>query len=205
MDDRILDSITGSALQLGVVSLLCLIAWAVMGRRRARLREWLGLKGAPAGLTLIATAAGVGGALLLLQTPGLAELASGPGTVIHAVTGGGPPDPAVFVALALAALIKTALAEELLFRGLIARRLYGLMGFWPGNLAQAVLFAAIHMPILLLPQGRGLMGGAMIGFAFVMALVAGWLNERRGQGSILPGYGLHAGANLTTYWMLALA
>ncbi|MDO9608856.1 MAG: hypothetical protein Q7J26_10060 [Brevundimonas sp.] len=136
MDDRILGSITGTALQLGVVSLICLIAWALVGRRRAGLREWLGLKGAPPGLTLIAAAVGVGGALFLLQTPGLAELAAGPGTVIHAITGGGPADAAVLVALAFAALFKTALAEELLFRGLIARRLYGLMGFWPGNLGQ---------------------------------------------------------------------
>jgi membrane protease YdiL (CAAX protease family) len=136
VDDRILGSITGTALQLGVVSLICLIAWALVGRRRAGLREWLGLKGAPPGLTLIAAAVGVGGALFLLQTPGLAELAAGPGTVIHAITGGGPADAAVLVALAFAALFKTALAEELLFRGLIARRLYGLMGFWPGNLGQ---------------------------------------------------------------------
>jgi len=134
------------------------------------------VKGASAGLTLFASAAGACGALLVLQTPGLAELASGPGTVIHGVIGGGPPEAAVLAALALAVLIKTALAEELLFRGLIARRLFGVMAFWPGNLSQAALFAAIHLPILLLPQGRGLLGGVMIGFAFVMALAAGWLN-----------------------------
>ncbi|WP_396592763.1 lysostaphin resistance A-like protein [Brevundimonas sp. R86498] len=174
-----------------------------MARRKASVRDWLGLKGASIGLVLSATAAGAGAAFFLLQTPGLASLASGPGTVIHAVTGGSPPDANLLVALALAALFKTALAEELLFRGLIAKRLYGLLGFHGGNLGQAVLFAAIHLPILLLPQGRGVIGGAVIGFALVVALVSGWLNERLGRGSILPGYGLHAGANLTTYWMLA--
>jgi hypothetical protein len=44
----------------------------------------------------------------------------------------------------------------------------------------------------------------MIGFATVMAVVSGWLNERRARGSILPGFTLHAAANLTTYLGLAL-
>lgn len=159
---------------------------------------------------LIAAAAGAASAALLLQTPGLAELASGPGTVIRAVVDEGRAGAVAVAALAVAALavaalVKTALAEELLFRGLIARRLYAWTGFTVGNGLQAALFAAVHLPILLLPQGSGLIGAAMIGFAFLMPLAAGWLNERRAGGSILPGYGLHAGANLTTYLTLALA
>lgn len=199
----LIESVASAALQLGVVALLCLIAWAILGRRRWRLRAWLGLKGASAALVLIAAAAGAASAALLLQTPGLAELASGPGTVIHAVIGEGRPGAVGLAALAVAALVKTALAEELLFRGLIARRLYAWTGFTVGNGLQAALFAAVHLPVLLL--GRSLIGAAMIGFAFLMALAAGWLNERRAGGSILPGYGLHAGANLMTYLMLALA
>lgn len=201
----LIESVASAALQLGAAALLCLIAWAIFGRRRWGLRAWLGLKAAPAGLVLIAAAAGAAGAALLLQAPGLAELASGPGTVIRAVVGEGRPGAVGLAALAVAALVKTALAEELLFRGLIARRLYAWTGFTVGNGLQAALFAAVHLPVLLLPQGRSPIGAAMIGFAFLMALAAGWLNERRAGGSILPGYGLHAGANLTTYLMLALA
>ena len=152
----------------------------------------------------MAAVAGVAGAVALLQVPGLRELASGPGTAVHTVTGG-RTDMAAIVALAMVALLKTAFAEELLFRGLIAKRLYGALGFWGGNLTQSLLFGAIHLPILLLPEGRSVIGGAMIGFAVLISLVAGWLNERRARGSILPGLGLHAGANLATYLMLALA
>src|SRR5690606_16375871 len=87
----LIESVASAALQLGAAALLCLIAWAIFGRRRWGLRAWLGLKAAPAGLVLIAAAAGAAGAALLLQAPGLAELASGPGTVIRAVVGEGRP------------------------------------------------------------------------------------------------------------------
>lgn len=203
MDEVLVGALSATAIQLGAVAMVCVIAWAVFGRRRSGLFAWVGLTGAPAWLVVAAAAAGALGALALLQVPGLRELASGPGTAVHAVAGG-RADIAALAALAVAALVKTAFAEELLFRGLIARRLYGPLGFWGGNLVQAALFGAVHLPILMLPEGRGLIGVSMIGFAFLVALAAGWLNERRGNGSILPGFGLHAGANLTTYMMLAL-
>lgn len=203
MDDVLVSVLSGTAIQLGVVIAVCVIAWAIFGRRRSGLFGWVGLTGASAGWVAVVAAAGALAALALLQVPGLKALASGPGTVVHDIAGG-RTDMAALSALAVAALVKTAFAEELLFRGLIAKRLYGPLGFWGGNIVQALLFGVIHLPILLLPQGRGLIGAAMIGFAVLISLVAGWLNERKAKGSILPGWGLHAGANLTTYLMLAL-
>ncbi len=202
MDDIIINATASTAVQLGVAILICVIAWVVFGRRRTGLFAWVGLTGASFTLVAIAFAAGALAAVGLLQVPGLRELATEPGTVIHTVADG-RSDIAALVALALVALFKTAFAEELVFRGLIAKRLYGPLGFWGGNLAQAALFGAIHLPILLLPAGRSVIGAAMIGFAVLISLVAGWLNERRADGSILPGLALHAGANLTTYLMLA--
>lgn len=202
MDEIIINAAVGTAVQLGVTVLICVAAWAIFGRRKTGLFSWVGLTGASFLLVTLAFVAGALAAAGLLQAPGLRELATGPGTAVHTVTGG-RADVAVLIALTLVALIKTAFAEELLFRGLIAKRLYGSLGFWGGNLTQSVLFGAVHLPILLLPQGRSLIGVAMIGFAVLISLAAGWLNERRAEGSILPGLGLHAGANLTTYLMLA--
>ena len=134
----------------------------------------------------------------------MATLASGPGTVIAASTPNGVTAGAIVV-LAVGAVFKTAFAEELFFRGLIGKRLYGAMGFWPGNLVQALLFGAVHLPLLLLPDAPRQTVLLMIGFVTVLALVSGWLNERRAGGSILPGFALHAAGNLTTYLGLALA
>lgn len=202
--DRVLsDAALGTFVQVSVAALVCFGAWAIFARKRAGPLTWLGLTSAPAGLVVFAFATGALTAVALLQIPRLSDVASAPGTVVHQVAGG-HADFAALVALATVALIKAAFAEELVFRGLIAKRLYKRLGLWGGNVVQAGLFAAIHLPVLILPEARNLIGAGMIGFAFLIALVAGWLNERKANGSIWPGVGLHAGANLTTYLMLAL-
>ena len=46
--------------------------------------------------------------------------------------------------LLLMAMFKTSLAEEILFRGFLAKRLIRMAGFVKGNITQAVLFGMIH-------------------------------------------------------------
>jgi uncharacterized protein len=198
-----IDGLIGAILQVGVVLIVCLVAWLIFGRRKASFRVWVGLTGAPPLLLLLCLALGGVGAWLLLQAPGVSALASGPGTVIAASTPDGVTAGAIVV-LVVAAVFKTAFAEELLFRGLIGKRLYAAIGFWPGNLVQALLFGAVHLPLLLLPDAPRETVLLMVGFVTVLALVSGWLNERRADGSILPGFALHAAGNLTTYLGLAL-
>lgn len=197
------EGLIGTTLQVSAVLIVCLVAWLIFGRRKAPFRVWIGLTGAPPTLLALCLVAGAAGAWLLLQAPGVATLASGPGTVIAASTPDGVTTAALVV-LVVSAVFKTAFAEELLFRGLIAKRLYAFIGFWPGNLVQALLFGAIHLPLLLLPEAPRQTALVLISFIILLALAAGWLNERRGGGSILPGFALHAGANLTTYLILAL-
>lgn len=198
-----IDGLLGAVLQVGVVLIVCLVAWLIFGRRKAPFRVWVGLTAAPPLLLLLCLALGAAGAWLLLQAPGVSALASGPGTVIAASTPDGVTAGAIVV-LVVAAVFKTAFAEELLFRGLIGKRLYAAMGFWPGNLVQALLFGAVHLPLLLLPEAPRQTVLLMVGFVTGLALVSGWLNERRAAGSILPGFALHAAGNLTTYLGLAL-
>lgn len=198
-----IDGLVGAVLQVGVVLIVCLVAWLLFGRRKASFRTWLGLTGAPPLLLLLCLVFGAAGAWLLLQAPGVAALASGPGTVIAASTLNGVTAGAIVV-LVVGAVFKTAFAEELFFRGLIGKRLYAGMGFWPGNLVQALLFGAVHLPLLLLPDAPRQTVLLMIGFVTALALVSGWLNERRAGGSILPGFALHGAGNLTTYLGLAL-
>jgi membrane protease YdiL (CAAX protease family) len=200
----VVEGLINTVIQVGVVLIVCLVAWLIFGRRKASFRNWVGLTGAPPLLLLLCLAIGAAGAWLLLQASGVAALASGPGTVIAASMPDGVTVGAIVVLVA-SAVFKTAFAEELLFRGLIGKRLYGAMGFWPGNLVQALLFGAVHLPLLLLPDAPRQTVLLMIGFATVMAVVSGWLNERRAGGSILPGFALHGAGNLTTYLGLALA
>ena len=198
-----IEGLINTVIQVGAVLIVCIVAWLIFGRRKAPFGRWVGLTGAPPVLLIVCIAAGAVLAWLLLQAPGVAGLAASPGTVIAATTAGGVTASSLAV-LAFSAVLKTAFAEELLFRGLIGKRLYGFLGFWPGNLLQALLFGAVHLPLLLLPEAPRQTVVLMIGFATVMAVASGWLNERRARGSILPGFALHAAANLTTYLGLAL-
>jgi membrane protease YdiL (CAAX protease family) len=59
--------------------------------------------------------------------------------------------PSAFAIIVVVAFIQTGLAEELLFRGFMAKRLIALLGFQRGNALQALLFVAPH---LLLFVGR---------------------------------------------------
>lgn len=54
------------------------------------------------------------------------------------------------VVILLSALIKTALAEEILFRGFLAKRLIAVTNFQIGNTIHALIFGAIHALIFLL-------------------------------------------------------
>ena len=74
------EGLIGTVAQVGVVLIVCLVAWLIFGRRKASFRVWLGLTGAPPLLLLLCLALGVAGAWLLLRSPGVATLASGPGT-----------------------------------------------------------------------------------------------------------------------------
>ena len=99
------------------------------------------------------------------------------------------------VPVLLFAIVQTSLAEELFFRGFLGKRVIARWGFAPGNAAQAIAFGILHVamfasfadPIRLLVIGI-LMGAS--------GWIVGWLNEEGAGGSILPGWALHASANL---------
>ena len=91
--------------------------------------------------------------------------------------------------------MQTSLAEEIFFRGFLGKRVIARWGFAPGNVAQAIVFGILHVamfasfadPVRLL--AIGILTGAN-------GWIAGWLNEEGAGGSILPGWALHASANL---------
>ena len=108
-------------------------------------------------LVLAGALVGAGATVAIWYTvPAYAELLSGehsPGVRFSALG-----SPAL---LLVAALIHGALGtgfwEELLFRGVLARRLMAWLGFVPGNVLQGVLFTAMHNGLVALTlPGAGL-------------------------------------------------
>jgi membrane protease YdiL (CAAX protease family) len=108
--------------------------------------------------------------------------------------------------LLIAAVLKTGFCEELFFRGFVAKRLIARLGFARGNLLQAIAFMAVHVPMVLAVPAEsrsiGLLSFVIVN-PFMCSLLSVWLNEKQGGGSIVPGWILHAGANVTAYSVAA--
>lgn len=102
--------------------------------------------------------------------------------------------PAVFIiSLLLHSFIRTGLSEEILFRGFIAKLLIPKIGFFYGNLVQAVLFG---MPHFLFLNGVSVyirifhvIRSTIVGFIFC------YVNEKEADGSIVPSWIFHGIAN----------
>jgi len=144
-----------------------------------------------------------GATAILLAIPSVRILSAGPSSVIGKAMADGTSSETLVI-LALIAVFKTSLSEEILFRGVIGKPLIEKFGFAIGNTIQAIAFAAVHLLLLLDPNADRLAAYVLIAFAGTMGWINGWLNERLGRGSIVPGWVVHAVANLLAYWALAL-
>jgi len=203
-----LSALVSSLLQVLALTGVAFLAYLPVRRAAPGFRAWVGLT-APQGRTLLeGLGLGLVGALammLLFSLPGFRELAGGPNTVAGKLRAAGP-SASTLVQLVLYAVVQTALAEEIFFRGFLAKRLIGWLGFPAGSIVQALLFGALHL-LLFVGAGEGAFSPARAAGVAGVTTLLGWalaaLNETRGNGSILPGWTAHAVVNLLTYAVLA--
>lgn len=112
--------------------------------------------------------------------------------------------PLSVVTLLLIGCVKTSLAEEILFRGFVAKRFMSWLGFAKGNFWQSFLFAAIHV-LLFWALTKAEWPFLLFIFALsgIAAYLIGYIKEKIGLGSILPGWVAHGIGNLVSYWIIA--
>ena len=153
---------------------------------------------------LAGLAVGVAGIIVMCINPEIRRTAAGKGTVPEQIKQLASPTGKL-VSILIIAFVKTALAEEILFRGFIAKRLISWMGYQTGNLLQSIIFGAIHVLLFLSIPGVSL---AFLTFSFLLPGMSGYLachfNEKRGKGSIYPGWVMHVLGNLISYAFLVL-
>jgi len=95
-------------------------------------------------------------------------------------------------------VVQTALAEELLFRGLIAGSLLRRLPLAWANLVQALIFLVPHFAILLIAPEVWV----ILPVVFAGALVFGWIRIK--SGSIIGPWLMHASGNVTMALMVAV-
>ena len=202
------DAVISAILQVAVFTAVPLFTYLATRRRAAGFAEYVGLFAPTARAMALATAFSVVTlgllALVLALYPEVRGVLGGPGTSAGRLREAGPSALGIGLLL-VGAVIQTSLSEEILFRGFVAKRLIERLGFRWGNLLQAVVFALPHLALLLVPDAHPTAAAAagLFLYPFAMGLVLAYLNERVGNGSIVPGWWAHALGNAGGYALLA--
>ncbi|MGY6661154.1 MAG: CPBP family intramembrane glutamic endopeptidase [Glycocaulis sp.] len=197
-----------AGVQIALAMLLVFLVWLIFARKRSGFLKFSGLHGAPVqamGLALIAALIFAPLTVAVFMLPGLEDAAAGPDTVTGRVQAlGMTPETAVIIFII--AFLKTSGSEEIVFRGLIAKRLIAWLGFGAGNTVHALIFASIHLLIFVAPGGPAfdpVLAVALTGVGFTGGWAMAWINEKRAGGSIAPGWLMHGLSNAIAYPALA--
>lgn len=95
----------------------------------------------------------------------------------------------------LVSFVQQALAEEILFRGFIGKRLISRFGLNSGNIIQASIFGFSHV-VFSISEGTHLIGYVIIFLSTMLGgLLLGYLDEKTFNGSIIPSILLHGFGN----------
>ncbi len=177
--------LAGSVLELLVFSAPCWVYRAWLRRRGTASRQASAAIGLRAGSGPDYAWAAV--VLVLTAALGYAALKAIPAGDL---TRRGVVVGAAHTAAGYLALVIDALAEEMLFRGLIAGLLARRWRFFVGNTLQALIFLAPHALLLLVNIALW----PILPVQLIAGWLLGWLRLR--SGSIGPAWLAHAGANL---------
>lgn len=175
-------------IQVVLFTLIPLIWWLVTARKKENFFAWLGIK-KPAvkdkkkwifAMFIIALICwGLGQFAVFLRGPMAAADSQYKGMGAVAI-------PSVLDY----AFIQTALSEEILFRGFLLKRLVSKFGFVRGNIAQAVIFGAVHL-LMVWGHASFFAGLIIVVYPMVVAVVFAYMNEKMSGGSILPSWMIH--------------
>ena len=98
-------------------------------------------------------------------------------------------------AILVYAIFNTALPEEIVFRGFLLKRISNKFGFTLGNITQGVLFGLLH-GVMFFSSVGAVKAVIIIAFTGIIGVFMGYANEKKAGGSIIPGWCIHAMANI---------
>lgn len=202
-----LSDVISTVLQLGFFTLIPFVVFLFRRDRTVGFARYLGFSVPPARavrnsvwVVLVMVTAAVG---VILFNGQVRQMLLAPQTVTGRLRLMGPGLQTV-ATLLLIAIVKTSLAEEIFFRGFVAKRLVHALGFAVGNGLQALFFGAVHLLVF-----WKVVGGLAfpLAFIFVLSTAGGWIigfiKERQAGGSVIPGWIAHATANVVSYTLMA--
>jgi membrane protease YdiL (CAAX protease family) len=192
-----LNELIGAVVQVLFFSLLPLAVWYAAARKKETFFSWIGLKKPVCKNKAVTILSAIVMTLLYIgaMSASVKTLPDGVTTAGSQFAGGGLKAlPAAF----FYAFLRTALSEEILFRGFALKLVQKKAGFAAGNTVQALLFGLMHgIPF-------GLVTKSILAFGLLTLLPGlfgwyeGWMNEKQCDGSIMPSWLLHGTVNFVT-------
>lgn len=201
-----IDTMLSAVQQVVVFSLIPLVFYLIKRPKPLSFWQYIGLTPSTRKANLLALALSLFLATFMLvltrTNAAIADIMTHPKSVTGAMRQLGFGAEAVLT-IGLVAILKTALAEEIFFRGFLAKRLIAVTNFWTGNVIQAVLFGAIHS-LLFATMTSNIWFLTLIFITPTLgALVKTYLNEKLANGSIVPAWIAHASGNVLAYSYVA--
>lgn len=179
--------------QIAAMSIIPVIWWLITARKKSSFFSWIGLK-KPVIIEKKKFAIFCCTALCIAVLMPLVLDTMLPDDIQLANARFGGQGIRAFVPAVIFAFFATGLAEEILFRGFIGKRLCGKLGFFAGNTVQAVLFGMLH-GITMFPVLGITIPSLVIAFTGMLGWSMGYINEKA-NGSIIPSWLLHGISNL---------
>ncbi|MCR4897187.1 MAG: CPBP family intramembrane metalloprotease [Lachnospiraceae bacterium] len=187
-----ISKLVSSILEIILFSLIPFIWWLITARKECSFFQWIGLK-KPEGdkRKILLWVLCVFLAFLALSVFMLWSV-KGVETATADFAGLGA---AAIPAILIYAILNTSMPEEILFRGFLLKRSANRFGFTTGNIFQATLFGMMH-GIMFWSAAGPLKSILIILFTGGIGWCTGYANEKTAGGSILPGWCIHALANI---------
>lgn len=199
---NLLSTIFSTIFQLAVLTLIPFLVYLIKARNTKGFLNFIGLKKSVAKANILAVLA----CLLFAAPPLILTLISQEFRAImldpKSITGQFhqmEPGLTTFLSLLLFAIVKTALAEEIFFRGFIAKRLISVIGYQLGNIIQAFIFGVIHAALFATETENLIFLTLIFIVPSIGSYVSVYLNEKLANGSIIPGWISHGLGNILSY------
>jgi len=196
------NEIIETILQIFIFSLIPFLVFVIKKRTVKGFLDYIGLKKSNSkanSLAILASLILLAPMLLLtLTSDSFQEIMFDPNSITGKLRTMDFGPNSIFILLIIA-IFKTSFAEEILFRGFIAKRLISSLGFIKGNIIQAVIFGILHTVLFAMITTNFVFLSLIFIFPTVAAYVFGYLNEEKGNGSIIPSWIAHGVANVITY------
>lgn len=188
-----IQTLINSVVQIVLFSLIPFIWWLVAGKKESGFFKWIGLKGIKGAkenktflwIVSVFIVFSVLSAYMLYSLRGI-EMATSKFSGLGA---------AAIPAILIYAVLNTSLPEEIIFRGFLLKRISGKFGFQAGNFIQAMIFGVIH-GIMFFSYTTVIKAIVITIFTGLIGWFLGFVNERKAGGSLIPGWCIHAAANI---------